>query len=731
MKKMYSLILSTVASMIAVACNGAMQGYVIEEVIVTSQKRAESLQDVPISVTALSGEDLIGLKLRSSTEIGAQVPNMQIQTPYGDSQPVIALRGVSMSDYSHNQSSPVAMYVDEVYKSVGALQALQLFDLERIEVLRGPQGTLYGKNATGGAVNFITRQPEFERAAYLTLGIGNYNRWEVNGAVQEMLIDDTLAVRAALMYTELDGYVENRLPGFDDQSATDDWAARVSVLYAPVTDLEALLRFHKSRSEAANYGTLGGNIGSEGLGFGGYTREGLDFHENESDRNIEKDLGSEGLSLTVNWKVDGRHTLTSITAYDEGDWFSPEDGDGSPLDIDHNDYFSEVRQITQEFRLSSEVSRDFDWIVGLYAGRETVDASVHYRFFNEFPESSLNQRNEFTQTRTSFAAYWHTTYDLTEMLTLTLGLRYTEDESELEQFRAFVGGIDPVSDMEVLTQTIPAAGDVVPTLDFVDRDWSGKVGLDWRLSEDLLLYVSYSEGYRSGAFNGQAFVDIAELTQVEPEEVKAWELGIKTRLYSNRLQLNGAVFHYDYTDQQFLNVLSTPLHPTLLQLLVNADESQVLGAELELLALPVEAVSLRLGLGFLDSEYKTLTLGGVDLSGNELITAPEWNINAALDWEVVAGSWGTLALHLDSVYTDDQFFDAANTERISQKGYWISNGRLALRSEDDRYDLALWVKNIEDKHYTTYALDLQAFFNYDIMNRGQPRTYGAEITWRY
>jgi len=726
MIKIYISALAVVGTLSSAPCLGTVQGYAIEEVIVTSQKRSESLQDVPISVTVLSGEDLVGLKLRSGTEIGAQVPNMQIQTPYGDSQPVIALRGVSMSDYSHNQSSPVAMYVDEVYKSVGALQSLQLFDLERIEVLRGPQGTLYGKNATGGAVNFITRRPEFERAAYLALGIGNYNRWEVNGAVQETLIDETLALRAALMYTQLDGYVDNKLSGFDDQSETDDWAARVSVLYAPFSELEALLRLQKSRSEAANYGTLAGNIGSEGLGFGGYTRERLDFHENESDRNIEKDLGSEGLSITVTWNVGGRHTLTSITAYDEGDWFSPEDGDGSPLNIDHNDYFSEVRQITQEFRLSSEVSSAFDWIAGLYAGKETVDASVHYRFFNEFPESSLNQRNEFTQARTSYAAYLHTVYDLTEVLTLAFGLRYTEDESELEQFRAFVGGIDPVSGLEVLSQTIPATGGVVPTRRFVDRDWSGKVGFDWQMSKEILLYISYSEGYRSGAFNGQAFIDVAELTQVDPEEVASWELGVKAQLFSNRLQLNGAVFHYDYSDQQFLNVT-----PELLQLLVNADESRVLGAELELLALPIEDVSLRLGLGFLDSEYKQLTLGGVDLSGNELITAPEWNINAAFDWEFASGKWGTFVLHLDSVYTDDQFFDAANTRRISQEGYWVSNGRLTLRSEDDRYDLALWVKNIEDKHYTTYALDLQAFFNYDIMNRGQPRTYGAEITWRY
>lgn len=727
MNKAYNAILALMVIMAAIPTQSAIQGYDIEEIIVTAQKRAENLQDVPVSVTALSAQDLDGLKLRSSTEIAAQVPNMQIQTPYGDTQPVIAIRGISMSDYSHNQSSPVAMYVDEVYKSVGALQALQLFDLERIEVLRGPQGTLYGKNATGGAVNFITKKPAFERAAYINVGVGNYDRKEAKGAAQIALIENILAIRAAVMYTELDGYVDNKLDGFEDQSAIDDWAARVTFLYVPSPDIEAILRLHKSHSEAANYGTLGGNIGSGGLGFvGGYTREGLDFHDNESDRNIEKDISNEGLSLTVNWTANSGNTLTSITAYDEGRWFSPEDGDGSPLNIDHNDLISEVRQLTQEIRLSSNSSGPFGWIAGIYAGQETVDASVHYRFFNEFPASSLNELNEFIQTRTSYAAYLHTTYDLDEALTLTFGLRYTEDETEMEDFRAFVGGIDPISGNEILNQTIPSGGGVVPTLDFVDRDWSGKVGLDWRMSEALLLYANFSQGYRSGAFNGQAFVDISELTQVDPEEVESWELGVKAQLYDNRLQINGAVFYYDYSNQQFLNVT-----PTLLQILVNADESEVIGAELEVMALPADSITLRAGIGFLDSEYKELNLGGVDLSGNELITAPEWNINAAIDWQFAHNAWGTFVAHLDTVYTDDHFFDAFNTKRIRQEGFWVSNARLSLESADDYYSVAFWVKNIEDKHYITYALDLQEFFNYDIMNRGQPRTYGAEITWRY
>ena len=165
------------------------QDFAIEEIVVTAQKRAQSVQDIPVSVSALSDSDLEGLKLNTGADIAAYVPNLAVSQPYGEgTAPVFALRGITMTDYSHNQSSPIAMYVDEVYKSVGALQSLQLFDLERIEVLRGPQGSLYGKNATGGAVNFIAKKPTFEEAAYLTLGVGNYNRQEVKGAVQTGLI---------------------------------------------------------------------------------------------------------------------------------------------------------------------------------------------------------------------------------------------------------------------------------------------------------------------------------------------------------------------------------------------------------------------------------------------------------------------------------------------------------------------------------------------------------------
>lgn len=747
------LIAMSVASGLSLA-----QGLAIEEVIVTAQKRTESLQDVPVSVSSLNTGDLEGLKLRNAADIAAQVPNLQIQTPYGDTQPYFSLRGVSMLDYSHHQSSPVAMYVDETYKSVGAIQALQIYDLDRIEVLRGPQGTLYGKNATGGAVNFITQVPNFEQEGYLILGLGNYNKREAKGAYQLPLVDEKLAARAAFTMNKVDGWVENELPGGNDQAEADEWAFRLSVLYQPTENLNALLRLFKSEADAENYGVFADNVDPNAVvdpvTFEPITRNGLDFFENQADRRSKKELDNSGLSLTVNWDFNDRHTLTSITAYDKGEWVTIADDDGLPINLDHNDNESDVRQVTQELRITSDYSGPFNWIAGLYWGQEEIELSNHFRFFDDYFISvadfgfdlyGINEYSEFTQTRTSTAAFLHSTYQLSDALTLTFGLRYTEDKTDFEDFYALVGGLDDSPSnggVELLTQTIPVidstfvgftpgtnlkGGGFFPDESFKDNNVSGKIGLDWQVTNDVMIYGSFSQGYRTGAINGLAFFDVSELTSVDPEEVDAWEVGVKSQLFDNRLQVNGAAFFYDYTNQQFINATAGGL-----QILENADESEIMGFELEAIALLSNKLTVRSGLGYLDTKYKDLTLSGVDLSGNELISSPKWNFNAMVTWELMSADMGTFTLLFDTSFTDDQFFDAANTERTMQDSYWLHNTRLTFDSSDEKYSVAAWVKNIADKEYFVYGLPLLEFgLGFDFMQRGMPRTYGVEFTMRF
>jgi iron complex outermembrane receptor protein len=716
--------------------------FAIEEVIVTAQKKAESLQDVPLSVSALSSNELGVLKLHDSTEIAAQVPNVQVATPYSDSQPAFSVRGISMSDFSQNQSSPIAMYVNEVYKGVGALQALQLFDLERIEVLRGPQGTLYGKNATGGAVNIISKTPGLDGITQgdISFGIGNFNRQETSGALEISNAEKALGARLAFTYTESDGWIDNKLANSDDLGQFRDYAFRLTGRYQPADNLDMVLRLAKSRSTQNNgHEVYAANIATGGIGFfTGYNRAGLDFFESEMDRTDGNTLDNTSTSLTINWDINDHLTLTSITSYDEGDWFTQEDADASPYNLLHIDFGSDVTSIAQDLRLSSDFEGDFNFLLGLYGNREDLDATMvqrlHYEFAGDndasgtldcFEDQITGCRisNSYNQIKTSLAAYFQGTYDISPDLTFTLGLRFTKDNNKIKDYQADFGYLDPTTNTEVasIASTITNYED-----DITDRNWGTRLALDYVISNDITTYISYTTGYRGSAFNGQAFLDASEITVAKPEEVDAWEIGFKSDLLDNRLRINGAVFHYAYENQQFLDVT-----PSFLQLLVNAEESTVQGAELEITAIPHPDVDLRMGLGYLDTNYDKLELRGQDLSGNELINAPSFNFNAMINWQMLDIESGQVTLTLDTSYTGDQYFDAFNNDNTRQKAYWLSNMRVSYQTHDEQLEIAFWAKNLANKEYLTSILDLQELFNFDYAHRGRTRTFGLDATIRF
>src|ERR1700682_5859348 len=244
----------------------------LEEIVVTAQKRTESLQSVPVSVTVLTGAQLSRLKFDSPSDLVTQIPNLQVDGIIGEGSPLFALRGVSMFDYSLSQDSPVASYVDEVYKGNVALFGVEMYDLERIEVLRGPQGTLYGKNATGGAINFITRKPGFDENGYIKVGAGNYARKEAEGAFQTALSPDLLAVRFAFTYTQANRFLQNVLPGHPDLEGIDQYGVRLSLLYKATESLDFTLRYSKSMQDPQDYGIVDGSIGAAGVAGLGYYR---------------------------------------------------------------------------------------------------------------------------------------------------------------------------------------------------------------------------------------------------------------------------------------------------------------------------------------------------------------------------------------------------------------------------------------------------------------------------
>ena len=365
------------------------------EIVVTAQKRSEKLQDVPISITAISGEVLSRSRISLGNQLVQLVPNLQSNGAIGHSQPIFSLRGVSMNDYSLNQSGPVATYYDEVYKGNPAILGIALYDLERVEVLRGPQGTLYGKNTTGGAVNLITRAPDFATDGYLNVGIGNYGRHEADGAIQTALTDK-LAARGAFTFARADGYYENLLPGKSDMQSTRYWGARGSLLLNATDNLKFTLRastsFENPIHDAiyAQPGPLGTGAGVYSLFHGldpalnprtDYFRSpDMDRRSTESNNVLRSRNRTYSVSLNTQYDVGERFSLTSITSFDRGRFFYEEDADGSPLKVFEESFYDKARQFAQDLRIASIGEGPFNTLIGAYYFRENVFNSRPYPF---------------------------------------------------------------------------------------------------------------------------------------------------------------------------------------------------------------------------------------------------------------------------------------------------------------------------------------------------------------
>ncbi|MEH6592755.1 MAG: TonB-dependent receptor [Halioglobus sp.] len=745
-RKYKELYKSLIAAHLTIGMVAISQAQVLEEIVVTAQKRAESLQDVPISVSALTGDSIENFKMDRAADIVSQVPNLQVSSPYGEVQPIFSIRGISMVDYNTNQASPIGVYVDEVAVGPSFMQGMQLFDLERVEVLRGPQGTLYGKNTTGGAINFITRGPTFERGGELTASAGNYGLRQLKGAGEIPLIDDRLGMRLAFTTTKADAFHDNHVPGKSDLSETDNYAFRFSTRYQ-TENFDGSLRLFKGESDPVSLAIVPIGTDPGGVNRLGYKRpDSFDSWEGEHNRPAPYKTDSKGGALTLNWDL-GEYAITSITAYSDGSAENNTDTDGSPLRVLEIDFGSDSESFTQDLRLTSNFDGKFNFIAGLYYSNDELKANNLFDvllgtedfgipFDPTLTTSGGFIGQSYTQERESYAIYTHSTYAFTENTSVTLGLRYTQDDGEFRDVTSYIGDYDrnPVYNLiPYLPVYDPAAA--MQTKKYEDKEPTGKLGIDHRLGDDTLLYASYSRGYRSSAFNGGAIFSEDDANIADPEFVDAYEAGIKTQLWDNRLQINGAAFYYDYKDQQFINVIG------INQTLENAGSSEIYGMEVEVQAAISERLSLRLGLGLVDTEFTDLVLNDPatntprDYSGNELQQAPKVNFNVALDYVIGQWSAGELALHVDTAYQDEQYFSAYNDapgfENIRADSYWQTNALIRFDDSGERYSVSLWVKNVEENDEPIYALSLSSGYGYDYTVVGAPRQYGVDFTLRF
>ena len=453
--------------------HAARGNVMLEEVIVTAQKRSQSTQDVPIAVTGMNSNQMEKFGLDNAVDLGAYVPNMQVSGPFGDVQPIFSIRGVSMSDYSANQPSPIGVYIDEAYLAPVYSHGASFFDIERLEVLRGPQGTLYGKNTTGGAINVITRTPIIneDSQGFVKLGVGNYNAQTTEFGFETTLVPDFLAMRIAGVMKKDDGYIENKL---DSQNTTQtDFRAFRVTFSADITDrLNAVLKFTNGENDALattprnepRVDLRGTGLEGDSNGFIDYTgydstSRGLGFYETESNRVGVLDTNSDLALLTVNYVADN-YTLTSVTAYSDNDYYNDMDIDGSPLHMVENVWSSDAIGFSQDFRISTQFTGPVNFIAGVYYDYQNLYLHNLYSLYGDFIDLRIGIANpdliplapflldfgvidqRMRTKKESAAVYSQFRFDITDNLGVDLGLRYTSDKNDLTYLNVSRVGYD-------------------------------------------------------------------------------------------------------------------------------------------------------------------------------------------------------------------------------------------------------------------------------------------------
>ena len=694
---------------------------VIDEIVVTALKREQPLVDVGVSVTAFTGADLDELGLAEPVDLAAQTPNLNANIVFGNSIPNISIRGIGLNDYAVNNNPAVGVYADEVYLVSPAMLSFQLFDLERVEVLKGPQGTLYGRNTTAGAINFVSRRPGDEMEGYLDVGYGNLDRMQLGGALGGPIADGVSARLAFRSDQRGRGHQRNRATG-KNVGEVDRISWRGTIRLQPSDSVDILGEWHSGRDQSDTLLLKVNNIFTpdDDAYFPG------DPFSSAGRPDTFMDVESDGGVLTVRWSPNAALTFTSITAAEEFSRRHVEDRDGTSLSHLDGRFVNEIEQFSQEVRLTWE-GADVVWIAGAIFANDEVETRDEFETDDFFAAGIFPFRavgNEYRQETDSKAAFVNVEWQSTPSWRLTGGLRYTDEDKDFSNAYTFI-----------YVDALPSAGGfeigIFPPVEqeYAESDVSGRIGLDYTGLENALVYFSLAKGFKSGNFQGQLTFIPSDLEPFDAEEVLSYELGFKGRLADNALLLTASVFFYDYRDLQIYGSIYTePIDP--LFGIDNVGDAEVRGAELELSWQLNAELGLHIGLGLLDTEVTKSVLSPV-ASGSRLPNAPETNFNVRLDYarQLTPGLAFELLAHAS--YKDEVAYDIVRAPRETiEDGYWLASLRLALRPSGGRkgWEVALWGRNLFDEEYRAQVLTSTVGWG---ETWGMPRTYGVNLSYRW
>jgi len=755
-------------------------GFELEEVIVTARKREENLQSTPVAISAFTEQELEYRQIRSTDQLSDITPNLTFDSgsPSSGSRSAaqIFIRGIGQTDFTPVTDPGVGLYIDGIYMARSVGNVLDFLDVDRIEVLRGPQGTLFGRNTIGGAVTIYSKRPSQEKSASVQIQVGDDDMLYVT-AKGNAPITEQLQANIAVASRNRDGYVTRVYDGVktgDD----DSFAFRASALWNPNDDFQLYIAGDSTKirengaptvsagvNDLMAFATFGNgllascsavNINPDfgvagppsfpppGVGAGGapgcYGPDSfIGPYESEGTFPVKSDLDIWGISAELTWDASEWLTIKSITAYREMEMESSRDGDNTPANIFATQDFYDHEQFSQEFQFSGKLMDErMSWLFGLYYFSEEG--------FNRnpvfLPVGSIQSGGLYDNE--SQAAFFQTTFDMTEQLAFTFGIRYTEDtkRSTPDQISlgdssasGFFGNTWPNFAGMYLSPVgpLPAGTRLLPFTEFKRKfdDTNIMLNLAYQATDDVLVYASYSEGFKSGGFD-QRFTGPSDAPSTfEPETADSYEVGMKADLFDHKARLNVALFHTDYDDLQII------VRETFNPITFNGGKASIDGGELELTLVPTDRWYITAAVGYIDAGYDKLDPSVENnatpvFKNNKLVNTPKWSTALGVAYTFDLGDWGTLVPRVDWSFHDSQYNDAVNTPQLYQKDYDLLNAALTLRTNDGRWEGILAVRNITDEDYLiTGNSSFGTAASYADNLYGRPREWSLSVKYNF
>lgn len=743
----------------------------LDEVLVTAQKREESLQRVPIAVTAVDAAAIEKTYARDIQDVESLAPNLIVDPILGNGTAAISIRGMQLNDVEKSFDPAVAVYLDGIYlaNTTGAL--LQMYDAEAVEVLRGPQGTLFGRNTIGGLLHIRRAKPTGEFGGKLALTAGRFDQVDARGVLNfPSAFDGKLSSKLSVVSQTGGGYFDN-VSRNTDEGESDFFGASLSGLLRPNDDIEiwATLDWFDDNTPTRPVTALtaaGELFCPTGAEPGcGRPKGDADYHRRPT-TTLDQQAYVETTALTVNasWRLSDVHRLVSVTGWREVDDGAIQEFDGTAGDVFWTERPQTSDQFSEELRLESDWTGAIRSTFGVYYFDSTYE--LNQRTFSPAffppPTGIVNAARSFEHDTRSYAVFGQVDWNVNDALTLSLGGRYTREKKEAcgTEFLNFTGvGNVPIVSYGNCPGRPAYQGSYVDPVSGAtiaqdgEQTWSKftpRVNLSYTFDPSKMLYVTYSEGFRSGGFNGRASNPFT-LGPYDPELVESFEIGAKTQWLNNRLRLNVAAFSTDYTDKQEDVVFPDPVAVTV-TVVQNASAATLRGAEVELVAVPAEGLTLGLNLGFLDASFDSWRVPGlaggiVDKSDFELRRAPEFTAGLNLQYEQRLQNSSFLVYSLNYAYKDDYYIVANSlSPNPDQPGLVQGYGLLdaSIGYETERWRVSLWGKNLTDEDYFVHVLDvgtnylagpsntavpLPGLWTFGTMSA--PRTYGVEFQVRF